>query len=111
MLDHRSDDERSDADGELAQAQRRLLGRHRVVGRRDDPHAAADDLAVHARDDRLRATRHRENDAREAHEEFFAGCRVADRRQLIERRAGAERARPVAAQQDDANIVALPDAP
>ena len=83
-----------------------LSRRDRVVRRGDHADAAANDLAVHPRHDRLRAARHRENHAREAHEELLARARIANRRQLIERRAGAERTRSVAAQQNRSHVVA-----
>ena len=68
-----SDDERTDADGKLAQTKRRCVECHHVVGCGDDPDTTADHFALNACDDRLRALRHRQNDAREAHKEFFAG--------------------------------------
>ena len=104
MLDHGPDDERTDADGELAQPKRRLVARERVVRSRDDPNAAAHDFSVHPCNDWLWAARDRENDAGEAHEELFSRAGVANRHELVERRAGAERRGPVTPEHDDADV-------
>ena len=102
-LDRRADDERADPTASSL-SRTDAFDRDRVVGRRDDSDAPADGFAVHAHDDGFRRFDHRADDAGEAHEERLSLNRVADRRQFVERRTGAERARAVAPNDDDADV-------
>jgi hypothetical protein len=98
-LDDGPDHERPDAHGELAELAARPLDGDGVVGRGDEPDAAAGHLSVHPGDDELRALLHRPDDEGEAEEEGLSRLAVvglADGDELVERGAGAPRAAALA---------------